>query len=447
MIRECSQKSSIIRIHNFIKQLRLALSRILLFINQKVNIANLFAVFTSYLTDIAPNWGRIISNTMVKYLFANKVLFSWQLKKNQTLAISSKLDKVLIISDLNIGDAINLQLAAYILKKINAKHIDYVINKTAYPLIKHNPHISHTFPLFSRPNFVSNEEIYYLNSIIKQNDYDLVLNFCPFLSKHSINSKNFINYIGLSIYIANNYFNQKTTHVTYATWAYLNKIFSTHIPFEGNFLYLSSASIQEAKNFYEQIPKNAKTIFFNIDATSKYTLMPLSMQLYILEQLSRLKDTYIIISASFSQQNLQEKIYKSLKNTYNVFLINKNMPIDTYASLIDFCDCFVSSDTGGLHIAASYKFDEYNRPLNNKTAIFSIFGATPAAIYAYDSCKEHFLKSSQNAISKVYISKNPCKNITCINKAAKKCKSVRCFNGINYQEIVTDIKNYLGINA
>jgi len=156
---------------------------------------------------------------------------------------------------------------------------------------------------------------------------------------------------------------------------------------------------------------------------------------------------YYIISASFSQENLQEKIYKSLKNTHNVLLINKNMPIDTYASLIDFCDCFISSDTGGLHIAASYKFDEYSRPLNNKPAIFSIFGATPATIYAYDSFKENFLKSSQNAISKVYISKNACKNITCINKAAKKCKSVRCFYGINYQEIVTDIKNYLDIDA
>jgi len=178
MIRDYTQKSSILRMHNLIKQLRLALSKILLLITQKVNVANLFAAFTSYFTDIAPNWGRIISNTMVRYLFANNILLGSQLKKNQTLAVKSKLDKVIIISDLNIGDAVNLQIAAYILQKLKVQRIDYVINKTAYPLIKHNPHISHTFPLFSCPHFVSSEEVYYLNSIIKQNDYDLVLNFC-----------------------------------------------------------------------------------------------------------------------------------------------------------------------------------------------------------------------------------------------------------------------------
>jgi ADP-heptose:LPS heptosyltransferase len=254
--------------------------------------------------------------------------------------------------------------------------------------------------------------------------------------------------MGLSIYVANNYFNKNAVaHVTYAIHTYLNKIFNANLAFQKNYLYLSSYSVQEAKKIHDKIPKNHKTIFFNIDATSIYTLVPIELQLRILEQLSSLKNVSIILGASFSQKNLQEKIYNLLKNKEHIILLNKTLPIDVFAALIDFCECFVSSDTGGLHIASSYKLDESYSPLRNKTAIFSIFGATPARIYAYDSQKNDFLKSSQNALSKAYISNSPCKNITCINKAAKKCKNVRCFYGINYEDIVSDIKTYLGLDA
>jgi len=448
MIKEYTQKNYIARISYLLDHLRLIFGKILLFLNHKFNAANLFANFTSYLTDISPNGGRNFANAAVKYLFANSILLNIQLKKYQHISQKSPLNKVLIISDLNIGDAVNIQTAALFLKNIGANHIDYAINKTAYPLIKHNPNIKNVFAIFSRANFVSADEINYLNNTINQNNYDLILNFCPFLNKQSIKGKNFINYIGLSVYVANTYFNQNTiAHITYTIYNYLNKIFNTNIAFQKNYLYLSSYSVQEAKKIHDKIPKNHKTIFFNIDATSIYTLVPIELQLRILEQLSNLKNVSIILGASFSQKNLQEEIYNLLKNKEHIILLNKTLPIDTFAALIDFCECFVSSDTGGLHIASSYKLDESYSPLRNKTAIFSIFGATPARIYAYDSQKNDFLKSSQNTLSKVYISNSPCKNITCINKAAKKCKNVRCFNGINYEDIISDIKTYLGLDA
>ncbi|OSS42651.1 hypothetical protein DESAMIL20_535 [Desulfurella amilsii] len=448
MIKEYMLKNYLSRISYLLEQVRSILVKVLFFLNQRFNAANLFANFTSYLTDILPNVGRIFTNKTVKYFFANSILLNIQLKKYHRIVQKSPLNKVLVISDLNIGDAVNIQAAVFFLKNIGANQVDYVINKTAYALIKHNPNISNAFPIFERANFVSTDERNYLNNTISQNNYDLILNFCPFLNRQSINGKNFINYMGLSIYVANNYFNQSAiAHVTYAIHTYLNKIFNTGLAFEKNYLYLSSYSVQEAKKMHDKIPKNHKTIFFNIDATSIYTLAPIELQLRILEQLSNLKNVSIVLSASFSQKNLQEKIYNLIKNKQHIILLNKTLPIDTYASFIDFCDCFVSSDTGGLHIASCYKFDESGNPLRNETAIFSIFGATPAVIYAYDSQKKNFLKSSQNALSKAYISNSPCKNITCINKAAKKCKNVRCFYGINYQDIVSDIKAYLGLDA
>ncbi|PMP87972.1 MAG: hypothetical protein C0173_08050 [Desulfurella sp.] len=447
MIKEYTQKNYLIRINRLIELIRLFFLKIFSLVNQKLNIANLFASLTSYISDISPSAGRIFANTAVRYIFANNILLNMQIKKSQKIAQRSSLKRILIISDLNIGDAVNIQTAANLLKKIGAQSIDYAINKKAYSLIKYNPDISNVFAIFEKANFVNKDEINYLNNLIKQNNYDLVINFCPFLNKHSINGKNFINYMGLSIYVANNYFKQTKTHITYAIHTFLNKIFNTNIPFEKNYLYLSSYSIQEAKKIYDTIPKNHKIIFFNIDATSPFTFMPFSMQLSLLEQLSKLDNVSIILSTSFSQKNLQEKLYSLINNKKHIIPLSNNLPIDAYAALIDFCDCFISSDTGGLHIASSYKLNEHNKALKNKTAIFSIFGATPANIYSYDSYRQNFLKSSQDALSRSYVSDSPCKNITCINKAAKKCKTIRCFYGINTKEIVSDIKNYLDLNA
>ncbi|MGC8706632.1 MAG: glycosyltransferase family 9 protein [Desulfurella sp.] len=447
MIKEYTQKNYLIRINRLIELIRLFFLKIFSLVNQKLNIANLFASLTSYISDISPSAGRIFANTAVRYIFANNILLNMQIKKSQKIAQRSSLKRILIISDLNIGDAVNIQTAANLLKKIGAQSIDYAINKKAYSLIKYNPDISNVFAIFEKANSVSKDEIHYLNNLIKQNNYDLVINFCPFLNKHSINGKNFINYMGLSIYVANNYFKQTKTHITYAIHTFLNKIFNTNISIEKNYLYLSSYSIQEAKMIYDTIPKNHKVIFFNVDATSVFTLVPFHMQLSLLEQLSKLDNVSIILSASFSQKNLQEKLYSLINNKKHIIPLSNNLPIDAYAALIDFCDCFISSDTGGLHIASSYKLNEHNKALKNKTAIFSIFGATPANIYSYDSNRQNFLKSSQDALSRSYVSDSPCKNITCINKAAKKCKTIRCFYGINTKEIVSDIKNYLDLNA
>lgn len=445
MIKEYTLKNYITFLHRLFDTTHSFLIKLFVFLNQKFNVANLFAAFSSYLTDIAPISGRFVSNVLAKYLFANRFFLNAQIKKARSLVAASKPKKILVISDLNIGDAVNIQTAISFLKKIGISQIDYVVNKTAYCLINHNPNISNTFAIFSKANFVSNEEIYSLNRIINHNKYDLVINFCPFLSRKSINSKNFINYIGLSIYVANNYFKDTINHITYAIHNYISIIFDLPLPFEKNFLYLSDASINEAKKIYNQIPSNHKIIMFNIDATSVYTLTPFDIELNLIERLSRIKNVSVILTASFSQKHLQEKIYQSLSNKSNVILLDKSLPIDTYAALIDFCDCFISSDTGGLHIASCFKFNEDQKPLKNQTSIFSIFGATPETIYAYDSLKQNFLKSSQNAISKVYTSKNQCKNITCINKAAKKCKNLRCFYGINVEEIFSDILKSLNV--
>ncbi|MGB9744833.1 MAG: hypothetical protein ACPLW6_06120 [Desulfurella sp.] len=129
MIKEYTQKNYLIRINRLIEQFRLFFLKIFSLVNQKLNVANLFASLTSYISDISPSAGRIFANTAVRYIFANNILLNMQIKKSQKIAQRSSLKRILIISDLNIGDAVNIQTAANLLKKIGAQSIDYTFEQ------------------------------------------------------------------------------------------------------------------------------------------------------------------------------------------------------------------------------------------------------------------------------------------------------------------------------
>ena len=79
----------------------------------------------------------------------------------------------------------------------------------------------------------------------------------------------------------------------------------------------------------------------------------------------------------------------------------------------------------------------------NKTFIVSIFGATPARVSGYDSKNPLFLPANQDVQSRTYVSESPCRNVTCVNKMFKTCKTVRCFEVLDVENIAVDIKLHL----
>ncbi|HEX9901759.1 MAG TPA: glycosyltransferase family 9 protein, partial [Acidobacteriota bacterium] len=119
-----------------------------------------------------------------------------------------------------------------------------------------------------------------------------------------------------------------------------------------------------------------------------------------------------------------------------------------YAALIDCCDVFISGDTGPLHIAAARKISRTGRyPLRNRTAVLSFFGATPARLSGYDSGQPGFLAANQDAPSWTFVSRSPCRNITCLDKLYKTCAVVRCFEGLDLEGMVERAASYLQAGA
>ena len=103
---------------------------------------------------------------------------------------------------MNIGDAILVQGAILGLRDLfPGVRIDYVINRTAKDLITGNPEISNLFAIYSGSTIPTENDIQAINDILARTNYDLVFNFCPFISGRGIATSpgaKFISYHGVA---------------------------------------------------------------------------------------------------------------------------------------------------------------------------------------------------------------------------------------------------------
>jgi len=415
------------------------------------------ASISSKITDIMPKTGKIVTNGFAA-LAANA--FVVDLLQKRDIKIIEKVKnskKILIISDLNIGDAINLQGVVLATKKaFPQSKIDYAVNVNTYNLIANNPYVDNVFNILCYDIHTSRKSV---RSLINSKKYDFVINLCPFFDKDSIVGDKqlpFIDYKALSSSIIyNELTNNNINHISYQAYSYFSNLFSNlrssnnpeiDVDIFVPSIWLSNKVIHKAEQFLlkKELINKKGLVLFNPDATSIYSQIPFEIQVNIMKKLCESDFVKVILLTSgYTYTGIEEKLIKSLSNCSKITIVPKGIPIDVYAALIDFCDVFVTSDTGTMHIAAARKFSESGGQLRNKTAVFSIFGATSARMYGYDSYNSHFLNPGQDAPSKLYTSNSVCRNVTCVNKKAKKCKKIRCFEGINGFEVAKDIINYL----
>jgi len=415
---------------------------------------------SSLLTDFSPRMGAWLLNTMITGLLGNQFLINIGLQKDiNRLKQIEEFRRILVIGDLNIGDAINLQASISALRDFFPDaEIDYMINRAAANLIEGNPEISTLWPVFTGPLLPNKNDSRSIERIVAKYHYDVIFNFCPFFKENGLfpQGQKVINYVALaSILMRNEKDSTGKNHVVHQVHQFIHTLFSGRMipkrkkPFRGITLTLSDSTIEQARHFLKSnnLFNGDPLIFYNPDASSPFTRVPLELQVSIITKLAQLPYR-IVLGAGHTAKYIELSLLKPLSfpQRHKITIIPPSMPLDCYAALIDFADLFITGDTGLLHIAGAHKVarsKSYN--FRNKTAIFSIFGATPARIYGYDSELPEFLPANQEAPSHVYISESPCRNITCINKMAKTCKAVHCFEFIDTEKILSDIRSYLSV--
>jgi heptosyltransferase II len=422
------------------------------------------------LTDFSPTiFPRILQTTLVMIL-GNRYVFSFSQKRyGRILKRVKAFDKILVLGDIGIGDAVNVQQAVNILRDLFPDgQIDYLCHKTGGDLLSALPAADHVFRVYEGYGVASRNEHLQIRSLLKQHDYDVILNFSPFVHTRSLRSKAVVLdlYVPMAAYVMRLWrLNGGPKHVSSMLRVFLQEFFaevtvsrkSPHPSggndhqkpslFKGNIVYLPHDAIEGAQDFLKRqnLADRDRLVFFNPDGTCRYSQIPLSLQIQIIGRLLESEDiNAVLIGGGHSDVEVEERIIASLPgdSRRKLFLV-PSQPLPGFAAIIDACDLFISGDGGPVHIAAAKKVPiSGHDSLRNCTAVVSIFGASDSRMYGYDSELPGHVPSYQNAPSKVFVGSAPCRNITCINKLGKTCREVRCFQGLKADVIVSYVKSY-----
>ncbi len=401
----------------------------------------------------------------LKFISCSKTLDSLLKKReNKKLRKINNPEKFLIVPDINIGDAINHQAFIEKIKQyLPGSKIHYVYNRKAFPLIKSNPFVDAHHPILRSRVTPSSKDLETLKKLLIRNKYDIIFNFSPFLPFSALKYGKAtvihpIRFIGKIIraYFAEHH----KMHISFQLSQFgkemafrinpsgLNGKTSEGSPFTLR-LYLSKDVYVRAEKTAEKIGilQDRKIIFFNPDSSSPYTLIPLKIQVHILKAvLSMPSVDQVLMNRGRSYRNIEKKILNRLPEELKrkILIFPLDTPIDVYAALTDKTNIFMSADTGPMHISAAEKvITDSEQKFRNQTALIGIFGATPSRLYGYDSFSEGHIDSAQNAPAKSFEGHPPCKNITCIDKAFKNCPEIKCFNGIDPEEIISYIESFI----
>ena len=413
--------------------------------------------WSSVLTTHFPRAGAKFFNTVIPPILGNRPLVNYLYQKNlKTLRTVKKFDRILVIPDIHIGDAIMLQAAVTAFRDFFPEaRIDYVVKNAVACLLEGHPDISNLYPYFTGTIFPKPSDIESIQKLVAENQYDLCFNCSPFFEDDNLFPKGQprLDFMSVAPQLVRNDIDQTgINHFLFQAYEFPHKLLSKltalkrTIPYKGASLILSDPAIEEAKAFLKESGVNSSPIlFFNPDTASAYTRIPFDDQVDLLKRLCQLPGK-ILLGSAFTAKGIEKQLLEKLSSEEKakITVVPTSLTLDGYSALIDFTDVFISGDTGPLHMAAARKISKSgNFKFRNKTFVVSIFGATPARMSGYDSRNPLFPAANQDSQSRTYVSESPCRNITCVNKMAKTCQVVRCFEVLDIENIVVDIKLHL----
>lgn len=368
-----------------------------------------------------------------------------------------RFEKILIVSDLNIGDALFSQAAVSGLRDyFPDSQMDLAISKKAERIVGGNPEINNVLPVFAGTPIPSANDLAALAKIATRGKYDFLLSLCPYFGTKdfSLSTRNVVPFDSFAAVLVNAMRKPlEMSHVVYQLHRYIHLLLGGIAPqkrkmeFKGLTATIPESSMDDAREHLRKvgIGGNDKIIMLNPDASTRFTRIPHDIVVQIIKRLLRLKCP-ILLGSGFGDGQLEKMIMESLsiEERKGVISLKSNISLEEFSALIDFSDVYICGDSGPMHIAAARRrSDMIGAPLRNRTAVYSIFGATPAKTYAYDSYHPGYFPSNQHADSRTYVATSPCRNITCINKNAKTCRTTRCFEFVDVDSIVDDIENSL----
>ena len=421
-------------------------------------ISNSFFDFTSKLTTWFPKGGAWLFDHTLIPAVGNPLVAKLTERHNfNTLKSIKAFQRILVVSDIHIGDAILAAGGVAVFRDFFPEaRIDYVVKKQVACLFEGNPDITNLYPFFTGGQFPNESDLEAVKKLAFENDYDLCLNCCPFIEDSKIfpRGQKVLNMVTAAPKVLINLTGKTgSCHFMYQTYGLAGELLPqitqkvSSRPFNGFPVTLSDEAFSQAQSFLKEqkVPRNQRIYFLNPDTASPFNRIPFENQLTLLRGLLSLSG-HILLGSGFTAKEIEKQLMEKLSADEKIRLtvVPKTLGLDAYAALLDFADIFISGDTGPLHIGAARKVSKTgNIQFRNKTYVVSVFGATNARMSGYDSTDPLFPPANQDCPSRCYVSESTCRNITCMNKMSKTCKTVRCFEFLDVEKILADIRAYL----
>lgn len=422
------------------------------------SISSAFFDLTSKLTAQFPKEGAWLFDHTLIPAIGNKLVKRLSERHNLRIVRSvPSFQRILVISDIHIGDSI---LAAGGVSAFRDyfpdARIDYVVKRSVACLFEGNSEISHLYPVFTGDRFPDRADLEAVQKLVRENQYDLYLNCCPFIENKQITpgGRKVLNMVTAAPSVLLNLTRDEGyCHFMYQTYDLPGNLLRRVADkkrsgaFTGFPVTLSDGAYEQAQKFLveNQVPRDQHLFFLNPDTASRYNRMRFEHQLTLLRGLLALGG-HVLLGSGFTAKDIERRLEERLtgEERSRLTIVPKTLALDAYAALVDSADIFISGDTGPLHIAAARKVSKSgNIRFRNRTFVVSVFGATNARMSGYDSTDPRFPPADQNAPSRCYVSESSCRNITCMNKMAKTCEEVRCFESLNVEKILSDIRLHL----
>ncbi len=400
------------------------------------------------LTDSFPSTvPRLVQPALLATL-GNRLLHSGlRAHAREVLRRHSPMESILVVADVGIGDALILQQAVVALRDMFPRiRIDYLCNRNAAHLVARMPAADHVYGLLEGCAAPTAPVYDRIQKLLETQPYTVVLNFSPFLADEWFppGTPRADLYVPFGSYIVRLWRDEDAMrHISLAVADFLYELFEKAQTEPGaitNAIYLSDHSLEEARRFLNErhLLMAERLVLFNPDSTSRFARIPRPIQHRLLRALVESEETnMILLPDGGSTPGDGEELYNRLPTGMRYkALVLPPLPVEIFAAVLDACDLFLSGDGGSVHIAASRKISASGRyELRNRTSVVSIFGASDARMYGYDSRAPGYLPAFQHAPSKVFVAPSPCRNITCIDKLHKTCAVVRCFSGLAAEPI------------
>lgn len=412
-----------------------------------------FFQLASGLTDQFPRAGaRFLDFTLGAPLANEPLAELLRRRARRTLARASRLDRLLVVADLNIGDAVVLQTAVQALRRLlPAAEIDYVVTRRAASLVAGNRDATEVIPGLAGAPAPLAADVELVRGLCSHRGYDAIFNFCPFLPVRSLapRSSPVVDYGAF----ASTLFSRAcrggvTSHVAAQAYGFVTELLGAMLGTEpagapSLAISLSASALERAAAQLDHfaVPAGDPIVLYNPDASSRYTRLPATLQVQLLSALTDRACT-VLLGSGHSSPGIERRLLAAVgrEAQERLRVIPRTVPLDVYAALVDAADVFITADTGPLHVAAAAKVLASDAgAFRNRTAIVSVFGPTPARLYGYDSQQPGFLPAFQHATSRCHVAEPACRNVTCINKMAKACREVRCFEGLTTAQIIRTV--------